>query len=92
MLNGRVTKLDIYVSRFYGCPHLEGRFPAARQRDEHLVDQVAQVGQADAADGVLAHDDAGAEGLHRRAQVGAHQAPRRAERPTPHICMSGSEL
>lgn len=66
--------------------YLERGLLAARQGDKHLVDETAEVGHAEPADGVLAHDDAIAEGLHGSAQAAADEAPRRAERPAPHAC------
>lgn len=58
---------------------LQGGLLAARQGNEHLVDEGAEVGHAQAADGILAHDDAGTEGLHGSAQAGADQAAGGAE-------------
>ena len=61
--------------------------PAARQSSDHFIHQSAQIVDSTPTDRILAHNQAGAEGIQNLVQIPGDKAPGGVESPGPHICM-----
>ena len=60
--------------------------PAAGQSCDHFVHKSGQVVDRSSTDCILAHDQAGAEGVQNTIEVAADQTSRRVESPCSDIC------